>query len=416
MLPHLAAIMPRSKAPRRPMASFISIVAVVLLLLLAPTPSTTATASSTTTTQRRRLRRADAPPPADLLDRQAQIEATFVQALSAKSARDNLEYLTSEPHMAGTAGDLKMAQYVQAQWQSFGIQNAEIQPVPALLSYPLEDQQPTLTLLDRTTSIPLFTAALTEPILPEDPTSSTWLRNHTYLGYSPGGTVTAPLVYANYGRPEDFAVLEAAGVKVEGTIVLVRYGACFRGLKVMNAQERGAVGVLIFSDPQQDGYAAGPVYPEGPWRPPFGVQRGSTQFLSLCAGDPGRAALAEDGLTSNDVCGYETEELKPKIPSLPISYADATPFLQSLVDDASNSSSSTSSSSPVAPASFQGALNLTYHLGPSHDLVSFTTYNYEVVGNIWNVIGLVKSKFYGTEKDRVVVLGNHRDAWVDGGK
>ena len=415
----------------RPWASFAysSVVVLVLLLLLAPT------SVAAGTQQRRRLRRPDSensshsrqqqeqqghsssqdsPPSLQQQEqqRQAQVEATFVAALSAESARASLQYLTSEPHMAGTPGDLKMAQYVQAQWQSFGIQNAEIQPVPALLSYPLQDKQPSLTLLDRSTNTPLFTAALTEPILPEDPTSDTYLRNHTYLGYSPSGDVTAPLVYANYGRPEDFDVLEAAGVKVEGTIVLVRYGACFRGLKVMNAEQRGALGVLIYSDPQQDGFVAGPVYPDGPWRPPFGVQRGSTQFLSLCAGDPGRAALAEEGLTAEDVCGYATEDMKPKIPVLPISYGDATPFLQSLADAAA----AAAGASPVAPFSFQGGLNLTYHLGPSVDLVRFATHNYELVGDIWNVIGVVPSRHYGTKRDRLVVLGNHRDAWVDGGE
>lgn len=409
--PHGAGHLPRPRPWASSFAnSYSSVVVLVLLLLLVPT------SVAASTQQRRRLRRPDSENSSPSLQHheeqhQAQVEATFVAALSAESARASLQYLTSEPHMAGTPGDLKMAQYVQAQWQSFGIQNAEIQPVPALLSYPLQDKQPSLTLLDHNTNTPLFTAALTEPILPEDPTSDTFLRNHTYLGYSPSGDVTAPLVYANYGRPEDFDVLEAAGVAVQGSIVLVRYGACFRGLKVMNAEQRGALGVLIYSDPQQDGFTAGPVYPAGPWRPPFGVQRGSVQFLSLCAGDPGRAALAEEGLTAEDVCGYATEDMKPKIPVLPISYGDATPFLQSLADAASSSSSS-----PIAPPSFQGGLNLTYHLGPSVDLVRFATHNHELIGVIWNVIGLVKSRHYGTRRDRLVVLGNHRDAWVDGGK
>eukprot|EP00624_Nannochloropsis_granulata_P007415 evm.model.NODE_7577_length_5963_cov_19.863155.2 len=398
----------------RSWASFAySSVVLVLLLLLAPTPTITVTAAPT---ERRRLRRPDSDNSPSLQQqeqqRQAQVEATFVAALSAESARASLQYLTSEPHMAGTPGDLKMAQYVQAQWQSFGIQEAEIQPVSALLSYPLQDKQPSLFLLDHISNTPLFTAALTEPILPEDPTSDTWLRNHTYLGYSPSGNVTAPLVYANYGRPEDFDVLEAAGVVVKGTIVLVRYGACFRGLKVMNAEQRGALGVLIYSDPQQDGFTAGPVYPAGPWRPPFGVQRGSVQFLSLCAGDPGRAALMEEGLKAEDVCGYATEDMKPKIPVLPISYGDATPFLQSLADAAAAGDGG----SPIAPPSFQGGLNLTYHMGPSMDLVGFATHNQELVGDIWNVIGLVKSRYYGTRRDRLVMLGNHRDAWVDGGR
>lgn len=185
-----------------------------------------------------------------------------------------------------------------------------------------------LELVDATnTSDVLFAAGLAEPVVEEDPTSDTFWRNHTYLGYSPAGEATAELVYANYGRPEDFdvrfgfglvcclllwggiwrrgdarthqfpttnkrttQVLAEAGVEVVGRIVLVRYGRCFRGLKVWNAQERGAVGVLIYSDPAEDGFAKGKTYPEGPWRPEFGVQRGSSAFMSRCTGDPARAA------------------------------------------------------------------------------------------------------------------------------
>ncbi len=332
-------------------------------------------------------------------------EAAFVETLDPTSARASLQYITSVPHVAGTEGDLTMAKFVQQQWQSYGIQDAHIEAVPALLSWPLETERPSLALVGTDDGAVRFQASLAEPVLPEDPTSDTWYRNHTYLGYGPSGSVgPAPLVYANFGRPEDFDALAGMGVDVSGKIVLVRYGGCFRGLKVMNAESRGAIGVLIYSDPEQDGFKLGATYPQGPWRPAFGVQRGSVQYLSLCAGDPGRAALAP-ALTTEDVCGYATEDLKPRIPVLPLSYGDAAPLLESLA----------ASGSPVAPPAFQGGLNFTYYVGPSVDaMVQYTVHNQEFVGDIWNVIGLVKGRHYGTARDRMVVLGNHRDAWVDG--
>lgn len=336
------------------------------------------------------------------------IEEAFVSHLDADSAREHLKYITAVPHMAGTAGDLRNAEYVQEKWQSYGIKDAHIEALPALLSYPQQDQRPSLELLGvtalsggGTVNEVLFEASLAEPFLPQDPTSDNWLRNHTYLGYSPSGDVTAELVYANYGTPDDFQVLESAGIEAEGKIVLVRYGHCFRGLKVMNAQSRGAVGVLIYSDPNEDGFKAGETYPDGPWRPSFGVQRGSVQFLSLCPGDPARAASTSG--TTEELCGYKPEEVRPKIPVLPISYGDAEPFLKSL------------EGSTVAPAFFQGGLNMTYHLGPSPtSQVHFATHSEETISDIWNVIGVVPSKHYGTPRDRLVVLGNHRDAWVTG--
>lgn len=148
-----------------------------------------------------------------------------------------------------------------------------IDPQKVLLNYPVDRS---LELVDEAGRV-VLKPPLAEAILPSDPTSDTWWRNHTFNGYSPSGNVEAPVVYANFGFPEDFAALKAAGVDVRGKVALMRYGKCFRGLKAMNAETNGAIAALIYSDPEQDGFAKGTVYPDGPWRPPSSVQRGSIQ-------------------------------------------------------------------------------------------------------------------------------------------
>ena len=184
-----------------------------------------------------------------------------------------------------------------------------------------------------------YVASLSEDVLANDSTSDTLWRNHTFNAYSPSGNATAPLVYANYGRPEDFEALAKLGISVQNKLVLMRYGKCFRGLKAMNAESRGAIGSIIYSDPMEDGDAPGrDAYPKGPWRPKSGVQRGSVQFNSRCAGDPWRLYATKTkkegdnatATTVEDICGYPTEELIPRHPVLPISYGDAEPLLRAL--------------------------------------------------------------------------------------
>lgn len=156
-------------------------------------------------------------------------------------------------------------QFVQRRFREYGVPIARIEAFHALLSYP-GVRRSVLELVDATnTSDVLFAAGLAEPVVAEDLTSDTAWRNHTYLGYSPAGEETAELVYANFGTPDDFDVLADANVEVSGRIVIVRYGRCFRGLKVMNAQARGAAGVLIYSDPAEDGFVRGGTYPDGAW-------------------------------------------------------------------------------------------------------------------------------------------------------
>jgi N-acetylated-alpha-linked acidic dipeptidase len=325
------------------------------------------------------------------------LEAAFAAQPSRHTARQNLRFLTSEPHMAGTKQDEILAHWMQRKLKAAGADESWVDPVDAFLSYP--KHRPKLAMFCKhNESKVVWEASLTEDVLPSDDTSDTFFRNHTFNGYSPSGRVKGKLVYANFGTPEDFAVLRRFNVSVRNKIVLVRYGKCFRGLKAMNAQKRGAIGVIIFSDPHEDGYTVGATYPHGPWRPSSSVQRGSVQFNSLCAGDPRRVATKNDTLAK---CGYEPRELYPRIPVLPISYKDALPLLKILTG-------------PYSPPEFVGTLQVAYKLGPSEHSILLETRNRYSIEKIWNAFGVFKGVHYGTHHDRPLIIGNHRDAWVFG--
>ena len=242
-----------------------------------------------------------------------------------------------------------------------------------------------------------FTAKLHEPGIPGD-TSARETENvlPPYLAYQGDGDVTAPLVYANYGMPEDYKTLERAGIDVKGKIVITRYGGGWRGLKPQLAQEHGAVGCLIYSDPADDGYGASDVYPKGGARPADGVQRGSVQEMMIYPGDP-----LTPGIGATKDAKRLTRETAPtilKIPALPISYADVQPLLESL-------------SGPVAPKNFRGQLPLTYHMGPSKAPAHLLVKSDWGLKPIYDVIAVMK----GSEApDQWVVRGNHHDGWVFG--
>jgi N-acetylated-alpha-linked acidic dipeptidase len=222
-----------------------------------------------------------------------------------------------------------------------------------------------------------------------------------FNGSSGSGDVTGEVVYANYGRAEDFNELAARNIDLHGKIVICRYGSNFRGVKVYLAQQRGAVGVLLYSDPQDDGYAKGDAWPIGPWRPETGVQRGSVQFLFKYPGDPETPGVAStldlpDSARIPNPSGPDGSQ--PYIISIPLSYHDAAPILQAL-------------KGPSAPQSWQGALPFRYHIGPGGEsvhLVSQQDYQRRI---IWDVIGKVEGS---QEPDAWVIVGNHRDAWVYG--
>ncbi|KJE90263.1 prostate-specific membrane antigen [Capsaspora owczarzaki ATCC 30864] len=312
-------------------------------------------------------------------------EAAFLQVPEAERCRAHLKYLTSLPHVAGTPGDYETAEYVLNQFKSFGL-DAVIQNETVLLTAPVEAASAKLYSADGTTLV--YAAALSEDLL--DPTADTPYRNHSFLGYSPTGSAAGPLVYVNYGSTEDFEYLVAQGVNLTGAIAIARYGSIFRGLKALNAQTHGMAGLIIYSDPSDDGYAQGQLYPNGPWRPESGIQRGSVVFNSLCGGDPGRGV---------DKCGIPLEDLIPSIPVLPMGYGDAVQFLSHIVG-------------APAPASWQGALPFQYNIGPGA-FARIATNNTQYTTDIWNVVAYIN----GTdpvEGEDYVILGNHRDAWVYG--
>lgn len=318
------------------------------------------------------------------------LEDRFRAIPKPESAREHLRQLTKEPHVAGTQEDYQTALYVRDRMREYGI-NAELKEYQVLLPYP---KNPTLLELVAPRRERL---RLQEAALPEDPTSSSRKIIPLFNGYSASGDVTAPLVYVNYGLPEDYDALKKINVDTKGKIVIARYGRSFRGVKARVAEEHGAIGVIIYSDPADDGYAQGDVYPKGPWRPETSAQRGSVQYLFIHPGDPltpgvpavpGTPRLAREQVTN-----------LPKLPVQPISYGDARKLLEPLRGQ-------------VRPAGFQGGLPFAYHVGGTTDVrVHLKTDMEFKTTTIWDVVGRVEG---GEEKDRWIVLGNHRDAWTFG--
>jgi N-acetylated-alpha-linked acidic dipeptidase len=242
-----------------------------------------------------------------------------------------------------------------------------------------------------------FKAKLQEPTVPGDPTSSQHDEQlPTYNAYSADGDVTAPLVYVNYGIPADYETLERNGVSVKGAIVIARYGQSWRGIKPKVAAEHGAVGCLIYSDPHDDGYARGDVFPEGPFRPRDGVQRGSVADMPTYPGDP----LTPGVGATKDAKRLPIDQVTTltKIPVLPISYGDAQPLLAAL-------------SGPVAPPEWRGSLPITYHMGPGRARVHLRVKSDWSIKPLYDVIATIKGS---VEPDQWIVRGNHHDAWVNG--
>lgn len=318
-------------------------------------------------------------------------EDQFRAVPAPESAREHLRKLTAVPHIAGTKEDYATAVYVRDQMRSYGL-SAELKEYQVLLPYP---KQATLVELIAPRRVRLTT---TEAVIAEDPTSSDSSISPLFNGYSATGDVTAPLVYANYGLPPDYDALKKAGVDVKGKIVIVRYGNSFRGVKAKVAQDHGAIGCIIYSDPADDGYVQGDVYPKGPWRPVASGQRGSVQFLFNYPGDP----LTPGKPSIPGVPRLTLEEAYqdiPRIPVQPLAYDEARKLIEPLTG-------------PVRPAGFQGGFAFPYHVGGTADVQVHlkTDMDYQT-RTIWDVIARIDGE---AEKDRWVVLGNHRDAWVFG--
>ena len=252
---------------------------------------------------------------------EVQWERKFREIPDPAHIRENMRRLSARPHHVGSPYDKDNAEWLLAQLKSFGL-DAKIEQFSALFPTP---KLRTLELLGPTK----FVAKLQEPVLSVDPTSSqTSEQLPTYNAYSRDGDVTAPLVYVNYGRPEDYEVLDRMGISVKGAIVIARYGMSWRGIKPKVAAEHGAIGCIIYSDPRDDGFFHGDPYPDGPTRPAEGAQRGSVMDMPVYPGDPQTPGVgAVEGVK---LIPLDQVKTITKIPVLPISWADATPFLQAL--------------------------------------------------------------------------------------
>ena len=320
-------------------------------------------------------------------------EAVFARNFDAlihpEDLRSWMKLLAAEPNHVSSPHDKANADQILAWFKSWGW-DAHIETFSVLYPKPVNQ---TLELLGPHK----FNATLQEPPIPGD--SSATANDPAlaaYLAYARDGDVTADLVFVNYGMLDDYKVLERLGASVNGKIVIARYGSGWRGLKPRLAQEHGAVGCIIYSDPAQDGYSVDITYPNGPMRPPEGIQRGSVIDMSLYPGDPltpGIAATAGAKLLK-----VSDAPTIMKIPTIPISYKDAQVFLAAL-------------SGPVAPPAWRGALPITYHVGPGAARVHLAVKSDWQLHPIYDVIATMKGS---TWPDQWVVRGNHHDGWVFG--
>jgi N-acetylated-alpha-linked acidic dipeptidase len=316
-------------------------------------------------------------------------EAKFRAIPDTANLRADMQRLSARPHHVGSPYDKDNAEWILTRLKEWGL-DAQIETFDVLFPTPKERS---LELVEPTR----FTAKLAEPAVPGDPTSSQQDEQlPTYNAYSIDGDVTAPLVYVNYGVPEDYDTLDRLGISVKGAIAIARYGGSWRGIKPKVAAEHGAVGCLIYSDPRDDGYQDGDTFPNGPYRPKDGVQRGSVMDMPVYPGDPltpGVGATKDAKRLPIDQAVTLT-----KIPVLPISYADAQPLLAALTG-------------PGAPAAWRGALPLTYHIGPGPAKVHLhVKFNWDTKP-LYDVIARIPGDAYPGEW---VIRGNHHDAWVNG--
>jgi len=319
-------------------------------------------------------------------------EARFLAAPDPKRAEEHLRTLTKAPHMAGTPEDKATADYVAQRFREAGL-DTEIVEYKVWMNYPAEVS------VDTTAPAGVAMHGPTREHVDGDPYQDDPRVVMPFSGMSPSGDVEAEVVYANYGTPEDFEKLEKLKVDVRGKIVLARYGQNFRGVKVFVAQEHGAAGVILYSDPYDDGWRRGDKYPDGPWRPDTGAQRGSVGYMFEFPGDPTTPGIASvPTLPDARRTPPEKSAQLPKIPVTPLSYHDAWPILQHL-------------GGPDSPREWQGALPFTYHAGPGPVKVRMHLKQDYQYRTLWDVIGRVR----GSElPDEWVVAGNHRDAWVYG--
>ncbi len=321
-------------------------------------------------------------------EKQLKTEQYFDSQLSAKRVGENIKLLSSVPHHVGSVGGKMVASEIAKVFTAAGWDTK-------IETYQLMFPTPITRILEMKGATN-FKAKLKETPLKEDATSNQEDQLPTYNCWSADGDVTANLVFVNYGLPEDYETLAKYGIDVKGKIVIAKYGRSWRGIKPKVAQEHGAIGCLIYSDPIDDGYSAGDAYPVGPFKNDQTVQRGSIMDMVIYPGDPttpnGASIEGAERVDHNDAQNLL------KIPVLPISYGDAAPLLKDM-------------DGPVAPKNWTGALPFTYHIGPSKSLVHLKlAFDWKIRPGL-NVIATIKGAEF---PDQWIVRGNHHDGWVNG--
>ena len=319
---------------------------------------------------------------------QTQYETAFQEGVSAERARYKLRYLSEEPHLAGTENSRKVAEYLHDAFEDYGLK-VQMYEYKVYLPYPLEVRVELVSPTD-------YLAFGREASWEWDKDSYETGIVQGYNAYSPDGDVTAELVYVNKGLPEDYQILSDQGISVNGKICIARYGGSYRGVKAKVAGDNGAVGLILYSDPADDGYMRGDVYPRGPWRSADAIQRGTVKYIFQHASDPltpGWAATAD----AERISRAEATDL-PKIPVVPLAYRDAEPLLKALAG-------------PNVPADWQGGLPFAYHIGPGPAKVRVKVRCDHSTRPIYNVIATLEGTAY---PDQWVILGNHHDAWIYG--
>jgi N-acetylated-alpha-linked acidic dipeptidase len=320
---------------------------------------------------------------------QREIEETFARGISSDAISEFHRDLTRRPHPAGSAGNQQVAAYLEQTLRGFGLET-EVQDLSVYLSAPrrveVEIIAPEPVKLE-----------VHEPASSADPDTAHPDLLPGYVAYSASGEVQAPIVYVNYGLPPDYAKLKAAGVDVRGKIVLARYARSHRAVKVFTAQENGAIGILLYSDPANDGYVQGETWPDGPWRAEYQIQRGNSKYSWFWHGDPlTPGTAATPGSSALDPA---TAPTLPHIPVTAISWHEAAKILRRL-------------EGPVVPEGFQGGLAFTYHVGPGPVEVRMAVEMDSARRPARNVIATLAG---ASRPDRMVILGNHYDAWTFGG-
>jgi N-acetylated-alpha-linked acidic dipeptidase len=316
-------------------------------------------------------------------------EKTFDDLISTKHIGETIRDLSSRPHNVGSPGCREVAEKIQQLFTNYGF-SVHMDVYQVL--FPV----PKIRILEMTAP-QVYHALLKEPAIKEDLSSAQEGQLPTYNAWSADGNVHAELVYVNYGLNADYEDLARMGIDVKGKIVIARYGQSWRGIKPKIAQEHGAVGCIIYSDPKDDGYYQGDVYPKGAFKNEYGVQRGSVMDMVIYPGDPLTPGIG----ATPDAKRYATHQEAPnllKIPVLPISYHDARPLLESLAG-------------PVAPENWRGALPFTYHVGPGKSVVHLELqFDWKLVP-CYDVVAMIKGSEF---PDEWVIRGNHHDAWVNG--